>query len=361
MTARLDQLAAFKNWRQSIDPDWRWGILINADPDALASALAVKRLLHKWARGIDILRINEVTRPDNLAMIRYLRIPAKLWQPEKSASYDCLGLVDSQPAHNPAFAELSFRLVIDHHPFSTVSTALTPDAFCDIRPGIGATSTIMAQFLGGLRVRPGPLLATALLYGIRTDTATFERSGGEEDLQAYQWLSRYADNNLLRRISRSEYLRSWLRYFSRAFKSLIDCPGGGAYVQLNEVPAADLLVAVADFFTKVHGLKWIAVSGVLDETVIVVFRGDGFRDIGRFADACFHDIGSAGGHRNMARAEFPLAAVPRGMKPSEFIYLRLITRKFRPKPQPPQDKPAEAAQVPHGTESENGEAADKQG
>lgn len=334
MTLKSEQLLTFKLWRQTLPPEWRWCVMISADPDALASAVALKRMLHKWVRSLDIMRINEVTRPDNLAMIRYLRIPAKLWQPDKATSYDAFAMVDSQPGHNPAFANLTFNLIIDHHPLTNLGTALAPEAFCDIRPEIGATSSIMTQFLRGLRIRPGPLLATALLYGIRTDTGTFERSGGEEDLRAYQWLSQYADNNLLRRISRSEYLRSWLPFFSRAFRSLVDCRAGGAYAQLNEIKSSDLLVAVADFFTKVHGLKWIAVSGIVEDKVVVVFRGDGSRDIGRFADACFHDVGSAGGHRNMGRAEFPLTAVPRGMRPSEFIYLRLMTRKLRPKAPP---------------------------
>ena len=94
--------------------------------------------------------------------------------------------------------------------------------------------------------------------------------------------------------------------------------------------SADLLVAVADFFTRVHGLKWIAVCGVVEKTVVVIFRGDGSRDIGRLADACFYDVGSAGGHRNLGRAEFPLAAIPAGTKPAEFIFQRLHSRKLRP-------------------------------
>lgn len=346
MTIQAEQLQAFKAWRQTLPDDWRWCILINADPDALASALALKRLLHAFARGIDIMRVNEITRPDNLAMIRYLRIQAKMWQPEKAALYDAFATVDSQPGHNPAFQELLFNLVIDHHPATDVIPYLEQDAYCDIRPGIGATSSIMAQLLRGLRARPGALLATALLYGIRTDTGTFERSGGEQDLKAYQWLFNFADTNLLRRISRSEYLRSWLPYFSRAFRNLMDCRAGGAYAQLGGIPAADLLVAIADFFTKVHGLKWIAVSGYVEDKVIVVFRGDGSRDIGRFADACFYDVGSAGGHRNMARAEFPLSAVPKGLKPSEFVYIRLMTRKLRPKAAPP---PAPAPENANGS------------
>lgn len=333
MTARVEQIIAFRQWRQNLQKDDRWCILINADPDALASAMALKRIMHNKTHSADIMRVNEVTRPDNLSMIRYLRIQAKLWLPEKASCYDHFALVDSQPTHNPAFTTQIYGLIIDHHPRTDLAPYLEPDAFCDVREGIGATSSMMTQYLQALRLRPGPLLATALLYGIRTDTGTFERSGSEDDLRAYQWLSHHADNNLLRRISRSEYLRSWLPFFSRAFRSLVDCRGNGAYASLNEVKSADMIVSIADFFTKVHGLKWIAVSGKVNKTVIVIFRGDGSRDIGRLADACFYDIGTAGGHRNMGRAEFPLSEVPEGVKPAEFILHRLMTRKLRSKTQ----------------------------
>lgn len=333
MAEHYEKVKAFRLWCENLKPDSRWGIMINADPDAMASALALKRLIHTYIRSVDILRINEVGRPDNLAMIRYLRIPMKLWQPDKADYYDAFAMVDSQPSHNRAFDNLSYSLIIDHHPFTNLEKWLSPDAFVDIRPNIGANSTIMTRYLQSLRMRTGALLGTALLYGIRTDTGTFERSGGEEDLKAYQWLSHYAENSLLRRISHSEYLRSWLPFFSRAFRSIVDCRGGGAYAALNEVSCADMIVSIADFFTKVHGLRWIAVSGIVHKTIVVIFRGDGSRDLGRLADACFHDVGSAGGHRNMARAEFPLANVTQGLKPADFIYKRLTTRKLRPRPQ----------------------------
>lgn len=330
MPDRYEKIRAFRRWCENLRSDSRWGIMINADPDAMASAMALKRLLLPHIRTVDILHINEVGRPDNLAMIRYLRIPMKKWQPEKADAYDAFAMVDSQPAHNPVFEQLNYSLVIDHHPLTPLESFLTPDAFVDIRQGIGANSTILAQYLHALRIRPGTLLATALLYGIRTDTGAFERSGGEQDLKAYQWLIHYAEISLLRRISHSEYLRSWLPFFSRAFRSLVDCRGYGAYAALNDVGCADMVVSIADFFTKVHGLRWIAVSGIVNKIVIVVFRGDGSRDLGRLADACFYDVGSAGGHRHMARAEFPLSNVPAGIKAADFIYKRLMTRKLRP-------------------------------
>lgn len=332
MTGTTRQRAArMLAWLETITRDQRWCVLINADPDAMGAAAALRRLIGARAGRVDIRRINEITRPDNLAMIRCLDLKVSPWDPATRERYTHFAMVDSQPHHNIAFRGLPFSLVIDHHalPRPEQRPAPAPD-FSDIRPGMGATCTMMTEYLRALRVRPTPRLATALLLGIRTDTATFERGGGEADLAAYQWLSRRADPALLRRIVRSEYLRPWLPLFSRAFADLRDCAGGGAHVWVGEVPSPDLLVAIADFFTRVHGLRWIAVSGAAQATVVVIFRGDGKRDIGRMADACFHDVGSGGGHRTLGRAEFPLAAVPAGTDPGAFVLRRLESRRLRP-------------------------------
>ncbi|MDR3361242.1 MAG: DHH family phosphoesterase [Desulfovibrio sp.] len=322
-----------KQWLQNLDKTNQWCVMINADPDAMASAMALKRIFLHKVHSVDIMRINEITRPDNLAMIRYLRIPLAVWKPENIHQYTHFALLDSQPQHNKAFEDIPFTFIIDHHPpahDSACAKKHTAPVFSHIKPEFGATSTMMARALQALHIRPSARLATALLYGIRTDTAAFERSGDEMDFRAYQWLSRHADINLLRRILHSEYLREWLPIFARAFNSLTTCRSNGAHVALHSVKSADMLVAMADFFTKVHGLRWIAVSGVVDRIAIVIFRGDGSRDVGRLADACFHDVGEAGGHYNLARAEFPLSAVPHEIKPAEFILQRLQTRKLRP-------------------------------
>ncbi len=313
----------FKEWLSKQNKDSRYCLLISADPDALASALAVRRLLRQRVRQADIRYINEVTRPDNLAMIRYLRIPAVRFTAEEAGEYSHFALIDSQPGHSPFFTPYSYSLIIDHHPISDVENYLADDAFCTIQPTIGATSTIITRILRILKKRPGPLLATALLYGIRTDTAAFERSGGEADLAAYHWLSKYANMSLLRRICRSEYLRAWLPLFSRAFRSIRDCKGNGAHASLKDVSSADLLVSIADFFTKIHGLRWIAVSGVVDKKVVVIFRSDGTRDVGAMAQACFSDIGQGGGHKNLARAEFPLSSIDASTSAAEFVYQKI--------------------------------------
>ena len=49
-------------------------IIIDADPDAIASAMAVKRLLWRKVTDVTISNINIIKRPDNIAMVRLLKI-----------------------------------------------------------------------------------------------------------------------------------------------------------------------------------------------------------------------------------------------------------------------------------------------
>ncbi len=310
-------------WRSNLCKSESWCILVVADPDALGAAMGLKRILSHKVGEVTIASINQVTRPDNLAMLRYLRIPLKTWDESMKKKFDRFAIVDSQPSHNPAFQDIEFSVIIDHHP---PPPELTYDAdFVDIDPTIGATCTMISRYMKILGIRPGKLLATALLYGIRADTGAFERGGIAIDFQVYQRLLHLADLNLLRRILRSEYLMPWLPLFSRAFRSLQTCRNG-AHAHIGEVKSPDLLVAIADFFTRVYGLRWVAVSGVYDETLVIIFRGDGSRDMGAFASKNFGEDGSAGGHKNMARAEVPLTAI-NDIKAGDYVYAKVMKAK----------------------------------
>jgi nanoRNase/pAp phosphatase (c-di-AMP/oligoRNAs hydrolase) len=256
-------------------------------------------------------------------MIRFLGIPLRPYTPELAPLFSRHAIVDSQPQHNPDFRLLRPSVIIDHHPLPEKPHQAE---YCDIRPSgrpnSGTTSAILSEYLRHLRIRPGARLATALQYGIRTDTAGFTRTTSELDLHSYIFLGKTADPLLLRRIMHSEYLPEWLKYFSRAFNSIHKC-GSGRFVFASDVETPDILVVVADFFSRVHGLHWVAVGGVHGDTVVLVFRGNGGSlDMGALAAARFGRLGSAGGHRGMARAEFPLASA-RGRNIEMFIFSRL--------------------------------------
>lgn len=284
----------------------RWLIVINADPDAMASAMALKRILSHRVQDVVIAKVNTVSRPDNMAMVRYTRLRMVRFYPGMLPHFDYFALVDSQPHHHPAFKGIPFSVLIDHHPLPEQPF---PASYADIKPQYGATSTLLTEYLYNLGIRPGKLLATALQFGIKTDTDSFERHFYDVDLRAYQYLNRFADPNLLSRIARSEFHLHWLDLFARACTNLYGMGASGQYVFVGEVDNPDILVNIADFFMRVYEIRWAAVSGQYGETVVVVFRGDGIsKDVGQYASQAFGDIGSAGGHKAMARAEFPAKA-----------------------------------------------------
>jgi nanoRNase/pAp phosphatase (c-di-AMP/oligoRNAs hydrolase) len=304
--------------------DERWLIVINADPDSMGSALALKTILSRKVHDIGIGHVNEINRPDNLAMIRYLRVPTRRLIPNLIAQYDRFALVDSQPHHHPELVKLNYSIVIDHHPVSADKPVLAP--VTDIRPKYGATCTMLMEYLQRLKIRPPKLLASALLYGIKADTQSFQRKFIDADINAFKYLSKYADHTLITRIVRSEYHLEWMRYFSRAFYNLRRI-GSGLTAHLGKVQSPDILVVVADFFMRVHSISWDAVSGVYGDTLVVIFRGDGIRkDMGKFAASHFGDIGSAGGHKGAARAEVPMSALD-GKDPEMFVLKKLSRGK----------------------------------
>ena len=282
-----------------------WLILINADPDAMGSAMALKRIMSHRVRDVVIAKINEVTRPDNLAMIRYTHIHMEDYSPAMLSRFQRLAMVDSQPHHSPLFKDLRFSIIIDHHP---LPEAPAEADYREIRPEYGATSTIMTEYLYNLRIKPGKLLATALQFGIKTDTASFERHFYDVDLRAYQYLARHADHALLSRIARNNFHRRWLEILAKACTNMYSVKSG-QYTFVDAVDNPDALVTTADFLMQVYEIRWVAVAGLYQGQVVIVFRGDGIvLDVGIFAAQAFSDIGSAGGHKDMARAEFPLEA-----------------------------------------------------
>ncbi|WP_461209758.1 DHH family phosphoesterase [Desulfocurvus sp. DL9XJH121] len=304
----------------------RWLIAVVADPDALASAMALKRIMAHRTQEVGIARVNEISRPDNLEMIHSLRIPTRKLTPTLCAQYDHFALVDSQPHHHEGLAGLDFSVVIDHHPLSAEHPVNA--AFKHIEPTYGATSSLFTEYLYNLDIRPGKLLATALQYGIKTDTSSFERDFIEADLRAFQFLNKFASPLLLRKIYRSEFHMEWLRYFCQAYFKM-RLLGQGIFAHLDHVESPDILVIIADLFLRVHGASWTVVSGVAGDKVVAIFRGDGLRrDMGKFAARCLGDVGSAGGHKGAARAEIPLSAID-SPSPESFLWKRLHTKKAR--------------------------------
>ncbi|MDX1708632.1 MAG: hypothetical protein R3274_08535, partial [Desulfobacterales bacterium] len=118
-------------------------ILINADPDSMASAMALKRIFWRKVRRVLIYRINSIERADNLAFVKFLSIDQKHIRFMKRSMINKWAIVDSQPQHHKLFKDHPYNIIIDHHP---VTDSLKAD-FIDIREDYGANSSIMTEYL----------------------------------------------------------------------------------------------------------------------------------------------------------------------------------------------------------------------
>ncbi len=315
-----------------VGPDDTLAILINADPDSMGSALALKRLFWRRVKKAEIYHINAIKRADNLALVKFLKIDQQHIRHLRPTKVSKFAIVDSQPHHSEEFSKFQYDIIIDHHPLGSDIKA----QFVDIKPQYGANSTIMAEYLRAAKVRPSPRLATALFYGIKTDTDNFVREALVNDVNAFRYLYRFANINIIKKIESSEMTQQTLNSYKEAmerFKLYKD----RAFIYMEEVKNPDILVMIADFFMRLAEVSWSIVAGIYAGKLVVIIRNAGFRgDAGKMAQRVFGPLGgSAGGHRTAARAEIPLADVQQECadlkKLGDFLFSILKGKKHRGK------------------------------
>ena len=273
------------------------------DPDAMASGLALRNLLRRTKATAIIGAFQGVTRPENLRMLNLLDIHVDPITSEDLAGFDRIAMVDVQPHY---FAGLIDKvdLVIDHHPAQTGYSAV----FRDIRPDYGSTCTILTEHLRAVDVNISERTATAMLYAIKSDTLFFNRQANAVDLDAFSYLYPLADAAMIRKMEGTELTFDRLEYVTRAQQT------GSTTEQvfcafLGRTPREDFIPYVADFFLQVEDVKWTMISGIVGDTLIVSVRNLGYtRNAGEMVRKLFAEVGSAGGHRAMAKAVMPLHA-----------------------------------------------------
>ncbi|MBF0529208.1 MAG: DHH family phosphoesterase [Deltaproteobacteria bacterium] len=298
-------------------------IIINADPDAIACAMAIKRLLWRRVTTVTIARVNIIKRSDNLALLSFIKLPLVPFSDIDQSKFTRLVTVDSQPHHFIGLTQHRFDAVIDHHPKGDWEAA-----FADIRPEYGATATILTEYLRAARIKPSRNLATALFYAIKTDTDNFVRQGQLGDVLAFRYLFPLKYQSVIAKIEHSEFNRAVLKHFQRALE-LVQIKKGTAFLYFDVVDTPDLLVMLADFFMHVHEINRVIMAGIYMDRLIVIFRVIGpHQNAGQLASSSFGQFGSAGGHKSMARAEIPLANLDHKLLERDGALERFIQRRI---------------------------------
>ena len=273
------------------------------DPDAMASGLALRTILKRTRQTAVIGVLQPPTRPENLRMVKLLDLKIETLTADEIKAFDRIALVDVQPHYFPGLLP-HVDLVIDHHPEQTGYNAI----FKDIRPEYGSTSTILTEHLRAIDMDISERTATAMLYAIKSDTLFFNRHANRADLEAFSYLYPLGDATMIRKMEGAEITAERLDYLIKAWQQ-------GRMMEhvfcafLGEPPREDFIPYVADFYLQLENVQWTVISGVVNDTFVVSVRNLGYsRNAGDFVRRWFNDIGSAGGHRTMAKAVVPLEA-----------------------------------------------------
>ncbi|HEB89070.1 MAG TPA: hypothetical protein ENI85_05825, partial [Deltaproteobacteria bacterium] len=181
----LANLQRVVKMRELLGSRERVGILVqpDPDPDGIASAYALRALLGRKRTTAPLISFGDVQRPENQALCDAIGIEVRVITPDEINEFDGLVLVDVQPnvfGDDPPERLREIDVVVDHHPERTGYHATIQD----IRTNYGATSSIFTEYLRATKTEINPRLATALLYGIKSDTQYLGRETSERDMLA---------------------------------------------------------------------------------------------------------------------------------------------------------------------------------
>jgi nanoRNase/pAp phosphatase (c-di-AMP/oligoRNAs hydrolase) len=296
------------------------------DPDSLASAWALMELLKGRLGECVIISLEHIKRQQNQIFARKLKIPFQIQHEVEWGKYTKFALVDAQPDFFKPPLPISFDIIIDHHP----KKGNYPFKFSDIRPRYGSTATILLEYLVTAQKPLGKKLATALCYGLNTDTDDLVRGVSPQDVAALGLLKPRTDTTLLHSLELAEIPRAYAPYFTEALKRSQTglCP----IVCFSKIPSPDVCVHIADFLSQFTSMKWVAVGGLCGPTLHVVLRESSIgADVGKIARVRLAHLGSAGGHKGKSRAAIPREVVEEalGKDPSDEALTEWLTQILR--------------------------------
>lgn len=273
------------------------------DPDAIASALALRTLLNRNRKTAPIGTFGKLTWRENITMARLLDIDIIQVDKKSIKKYEKIAVVDAQPAYFKGLED-KFDAVIDHHPKSGNLKV----SYADVLTSYGATSSILTEYLIASGTRVNQRLATALLYGIKTDTLFLGREVSYNDFEAFKYVWPLANHNLLKKMERPELRADEISSFTRALNNR-QVIGRALYTFLGRVEKEDIIPRLADFCLQVGDIDWSMVCGIHSGNLVISVRNIGIpQSAGILVRKLFGEVGSAGGHSTMAKAVIPLIA-----------------------------------------------------
>jgi len=299
----------------------------NPDPDAIAASSALKELANKTADiSCQLAYGGTIGRAENRELVHYLGLNFHPFSDISPENFDLIALIDSQPAtgNNPLPKNVAPDIVIDHHPFRNLSRDVT---FTDIRSHYGATSTILWEYLTAAGITPETPIATALLYGIRSDTQDLGRESTRADIDAMEALYPLANKRMLSQIQQGRVPSAYYQILTTAlantkiYKHCLIC-------NIEKVDNPGMIGEVADILLRHEQIDWVMCFGCHEKQLYISLRTqDRKLSAGKVMSDIVQKIGTGGGHERMAGGQIPLSTA-KGLTSRRIHMERLICNRF---------------------------------
>ena len=281
----------------------------NPDPDALGSGLALKTICEHLGASATMYYGGAIGHQENRAFVNLLElnlvhVGARDDVHDILAQHDLVALVDAfMPGKNNILPpDARVDLIFDHH---QAEEGDVKAKFADIRPDVGASSSILTQYLRQLDVPLTPELAVALLYGIRTDTRGFTRNAMPEDMEAATFLSNHIDMELLEKIETPPLSAETVDTLGKAIRNR-EQYGSFVLTSVDFIRDRDTLPQAADFLLRLEGVATVIAYGIVDDVIHISARTQDVRvNLGDALERAFGKQ-SAGGHAKMAGGQIKL-------------------------------------------------------
>jgi nanoRNase/pAp phosphatase (c-di-AMP/oligoRNAs hydrolase) len=297
----------------------------NPDPDALAAAHGVAFLLEQLV-GIPakVGYGGIVGRAENRALLKVLRLPATNVARLDLDDFDFVALVDTQPCcTNHSLGKRPADAVVDHHP---ARESEVEPGFADVGGDFGATASIVTSYLRSSGLELPRTLATALFYGIKSDTRDLGREFEPVDVDNYHWLFPQLDHTALSQIEHPSMPAAWFAAFHRAY-GRARRHGEAVVVDLGKVYAPDIVPELADRLLSLEEIRWSLVVGEYEGHLHVSIRtSDRRMNAGKLVLEILGERGgSAGGHGSMAGGRI---ALPDGPAKVRLVFRQKLVAAF---------------------------------
>ncbi len=273
---------------------------VNPDPDSIGSMMGLAHLVRRRMRIPTVLtKDGLIERAENRVLIDALRLDLVPVDQVLWCEATAVVMVDSQPGtgRHTIPSHVPIRAVIDHH---ETQGDVTGVEFVDVREDLGATCTMVTEYLLEQRQPLPARLATALFYGIETEITGYPREAGPRDDAAMQFLFPHANKDLLAKIRNARLPRAYFRTLLQALQEA-KLYGDVIVSWAGELPDSGLVAEIADLLIRYQRAHWAISIGLHNGMLVFSLRSTNPRaHAGRRLHTVVGDRGRAGGHGRRA-------------------------------------------------------------